>query len=111
MNVETENSKTEQLAKSISSHLDQFTPTISINKDEVEILSDLKNFLNLCKYLKTKKEFLFDYLRCISVVDYIDYLEINYHIFSKYIENYHLWSPIHQINKHIIWLHKRFIEI
>ena len=47
MNVDTENSKSEQLAKNIESHLGQFTPTISINKDEVEILPNLKSFLNI----------------------------------------------------------------
>ncbi|MQG18989.1 MAG: NADH-quinone oxidoreductase subunit C [SAR202 cluster bacterium] len=82
MNIDTENSKTEQLVKTISSHLNQFSPTISNNKDEVVIISDKKNFLNICKYLKTNKELSFDYLRCVSVVDYIDHLEINYHLFS-----------------------------
>lgn len=36
----------------------------------------------ICKTLKTNNGLFFDYLRCLSVVDYQDFLEINYHLFS-----------------------------
>ncbi len=50
--------------------------------DEV-VLNVPSNLIHpICKTLHLNTELFFDYLRCLSVVDYKDILEINYHLFS-----------------------------
>lgn len=40
------------------------------------------SLLDVCNYLKNSPELGFDYLVCLSGVDYLDYLEVVYHLAS-----------------------------
>lgn len=50
--------------------------------DEVTLTIEPNSIPDVCKVLKEDIRFGFDYLRCLCVVDYIERLEINYHLFS-----------------------------
>ena len=50
--------------------------------DEVVVSAKAEDVPEVCRLAKDAPALDFDYLRCISVVDYIDHLEVNYHLFS-----------------------------
>ena len=50
--------------------------------DEVTLTVQPTSLPDICRLLRDDPRFDFDYLRCLSVVDYEDRLEVNYHLFS-----------------------------
>ena len=50
--------------------------------DEVSVRVPPERVAKVCERMKVEPELSFDYLRCLSVVDYVDRLEVNYHLFS-----------------------------
>lgn len=50
--------------------------------DEVVVRVRPEDVPAICRRAKDLPELDFDYLRCISVVDYVEHLEVNYHLFS-----------------------------
>ena len=72
----------QKLSEILPSILNEPALEQSANIDEltVNLPSDLLH--TVCKILKTHNDTAFDYLTCLSVVDYEDILEINYHLFS-----------------------------
>ncbi len=52
------------------------------NDEFVEILVEKKDLLKTLKDLKERPEIKCDNLHCISGVDYIDYMEVVYHLYS-----------------------------
>ena len=50
--------------------------------DEVIVTAKPADVPNLCRTAKNDPRLAFDYLRCLSAVDYIDRLEVAYHLFS-----------------------------
>ena len=50
--------------------------------EEGFIIIRSNSLLDICRYLKNTPELGFDYLTCLSGVDYLDYLEVVYHLVS-----------------------------
>lgn len=50
--------------------------------DEVTVTVSPRDLLSVCRAAKDDPRLDFDYIRCVSVVDYEERLEINYHLFS-----------------------------
>lgn len=50
--------------------------------DEVTVTTDAERIPEVCRRAKEHSDLAFDYLRCISAVDYIERIEVNYHLFS-----------------------------
>ena len=50
--------------------------------DEVTVTVDPQLVPEVCRIAKDHPDLDFDYLRCISAVDYIERIEVNYHLFS-----------------------------
>ena len=55
---------------------------VGVEVDEVSLRAKLEDVAGLCVRLRGEPELDFDYLRSISVVDYVDHLEVNHHLFS-----------------------------
>ena len=55
---------------------------MGVEVDEVSVRVPADRLQRLCRRMKAEPALAFDYLRCLSVVDYIDRLEVNYHLFS-----------------------------
>ena len=62
--------------------LKNFNVDISVVGDEVVSFVEPTDILEVCRTLREHSSLKFDYLRCLSVVDYIERLEIVYHLFS-----------------------------
>ena len=50
--------------------------------DEVTLTAKPQDIPEVCRRAKEHEQLQSDYLRCLSVVDYEDRLEVNYHLFS-----------------------------
>ena len=50
--------------------------------DEVTLTVKPEDIQSICRIAKEDLRLAFNYLRCLSVVDYVDRLEVNYHLFS-----------------------------
>ena len=50
--------------------------------DEVVVTAKARDIPAICRMAKYDPSLDFDYLRCISVVDYVERLEVVYHLFS-----------------------------
>tara|TARA_Y100000590_G_scaffold464094_1_gene632628 strand:- start:33598 stop:34131 length:534 start_codon:yes stop_codon:yes gene_type:complete len=57
--------------------------TISQSIDEIVLSVPSEQIQEAAQKLRQSEEFAFDYLRCLSVVDYEEYFEIVYHIWSR----------------------------
>ena len=55
---------------------------LGVEVDEVSLRVLPDRVASICSRLKTEPELCFDYLRSLSVVDYVVRLEVNYHLFS-----------------------------
>ena len=60
---------------------EKFPGAITKATDEYIVLRS-PSLLEVCNYLKTSPDLGFDYLTCLSGVDYLDYLEVVYHLAS-----------------------------
>jgi len=72
----------EALSDLLSSALEEFEVTIGAAVDEVVVTAQPEQVPLICRLAKERPDLGFDYLRCISVVDYEERLEVNYHLFS-----------------------------
>ncbi len=57
-------------------------PADSITVDKDAIIVPTESLLAVAQYLKNIPQFEFDYLTCLTAVDYLDYFEVVYHLTS-----------------------------
>ena len=62
--------------------LSDFDLEIGAAMDEVVVTVKSEDIPAICRIAKSDPRLDFDYLRCLSVVDYIERLEVVYHLFS-----------------------------
>lgn len=63
--------------------------------DELVIKLDRERLLDFCRFAHHEEKLSFDYLRCLSGVDYTDHLEVVYHLYSmKYGSKITLKVPL-----------------
>ena len=62
--------------------LESFLPEVGAAVDEVVLTVKADQVPQVCGILRDDSRFAFDYLRCLSVVDYEDRLEVVYHLYS-----------------------------
>ena len=74
--------KGEALAALLPEVLKTFEPEIGADIDEVVVTVKPDQLLEVCRIAKEDRRLAFNYLRCLSVVDYQDRLEIVYHLYS-----------------------------
>lgn len=67
-----------EVAEKISGQL----PEAIVRYDEAEVLVKSESILEVCRFLYLTEGFDFDYLVNLTAVDYLDYLEIVYHLVS-----------------------------
>lgn len=70
------------LIKSLLPGLEEKFPGSVMKAEEGFIIVRSNSLLDICRYLKNTPELGFDYLTCLSGVDYLDYLEVVYHLVS-----------------------------
>ena len=70
------------LSSALATHMQDIDIRIDVALDEVVLSIGSENIIDVCRRAKEDPGLAFDYLRSISVVDYIEYLEVNYHLFS-----------------------------
>jgi len=75
------NSKS-SLSDLVAELLSGFDIEIEISMDEILVKSDHENVVPIAKIVKFDPRLDFNYLRCLSAVDYKDRIEIVYHFFS-----------------------------
>jgi NADH-quinone oxidoreductase subunit C len=73
---------TQKLSELLPSILHEPALEYGTKIDELTVKIPSKLIRPICKTLKSHSDTVFDYLRCLSVVDYENLLEINYHLFS-----------------------------
>ena len=75
-----------ELAKALSDLLPgvlkEFDVEIGAALDEVVVRVKPEDVPSVCRILMDNPELDFNYLRCLSVVDYVERLEVVYHLFS-----------------------------
>ncbi len=72
-----------QALKALLTQLLQPLPVeIGESLDEVVIKSPPQDVLEVCRRCKEEPQLDLDYLRCLSVVDYKDHLQVVYHLYS-----------------------------
>ena len=72
----------EALSNALPDVLKEFEIEIGAAVDEVIVTVRSEDVPGVCGTLKDSPDFAFNYLRCISVVDYVERLEVVYHLFS-----------------------------
>ena len=72
----------EALAKLLTLALGEYEVEIGAAVDEVVVVARPDQVPDISRLVKESAELSFDYLRCITVVDYEERLEVNYHLFS-----------------------------
>ena len=70
------------LKELLPSILEGFDLEIGAAVDEVVVTLKPTDLPAACRVFKEHPELDFDYLRCLCVVDYVERLEVNYHLFS-----------------------------
>ena len=60
-----------------------FSPEVSAMLDEVVISVAREHLIAACQALRGTPDLGFDYLRCLSVVDFEESLEVVYHLWSR----------------------------
>jgi NADH-quinone oxidoreductase subunit C len=74
---------TKQLAGSeVAKKIEEQLPGAIIEHDNSAILVDSNSILEVCRYLNQTAGLDFDYLVNLTGVDYLDYLEVVYHLAS-----------------------------
>jgi len=73
----------EALIALLPGSLASFEPEITSALDEVLVNVSAERLLALCAVLKEDPSLSFDYLRCLSVVDYETKLQVVYHLWSR----------------------------
>ena len=68
--------------------VEEFIPKEGSYKGDILTLIVPKaTILDLCKELKNNSEYSFDYLMCLSGVDYKDHFEVVYHLYSMRLKH------------------------
>jgi NADH-quinone oxidoreductase subunit C len=62
--------------------LSSFSPQVSTALDEVVVTVGREHLVGACRALKEDPRLAFDFLRCLSVVDYRDRFEVVCHLWS-----------------------------
>jgi NADH-quinone oxidoreductase subunit C len=70
------------LNKEVAAKLAQTLPDIKVTPEEYGLVVKPDALLKLATHLKSDPSFDFDYLMCLSAVDYLDYFEVVYHLLS-----------------------------
>ena len=70
------------LSAILSEVLGSFDVEIGVALDEVVVVAKADDIPDVCRLAKEDPRLDFDYLRCLSVVDYEERLEVVYHLFS-----------------------------
>jgi len=68
----------QELAQRIAEHV----PDAIMEADEAAVIVQSQTLFEVMRFLKESTEFEFDYLVSITAVDYVDYLEVVYHLVS-----------------------------
>ncbi|MCL6649993.1 MAG: NADH-quinone oxidoreductase subunit C [Chloroflexi bacterium] len=55
---------------------------VTVLLDEAVVLVPPERVAEIARTLRDDPALAFDYLRCLSAVDYVDYMEVVYHLFS-----------------------------
>ena len=74
--------KEKALLPVLTEALAPFQPRFSEALDELVVTIEPQHLVEACRLLKEDDRFTLDYLRCLSVVDYRDSLEVVYHLWS-----------------------------
>ena len=75
-------SRGEALSALLPQVLTDFDVEIGAAVDEVTVVAPPSDIPSICALAREDSRLDFDYLRCISAVDYVDRLEVVYHLFS-----------------------------
>ena len=62
--------------------LSQFQVTLGATLDLVEVEVETRDLQEVCRALKDDPRLAFNYLLCLSVVDYTEHLQVVYHLYS-----------------------------
>ena len=68
--------------KEVAAKLEQQFLSSIIESDEDSLLVKSESLFDIISFLKTTPEFEFNFLSCITAVDYFDYFEVVYHLTS-----------------------------
>ena len=66
----------------LPSKISEFHPEVGETADMVEAVVKSDDIVALCRKLKGEADLEFDYLLCLCVVDYVEHLQIVYHLYS-----------------------------
>lgn len=72
----------ESLSQALPSIYGGMQAEIGAAVDEVTVTVEARQVSDTCRTAKEHPDLDFDYLRCISAVDYVERIEIDYHVFS-----------------------------
>ena len=72
----------ESLSNMLPSVYGEIPIEIGAAVDEVTVTVDADRVPEVCRIAKEHPDLDFDYLRCISAVDYVERIEVSYHLFS-----------------------------
>ncbi len=81
--------KGQALASLLEQTLKEFQPEMGAAVDEVVVTVEPERIVDVGRRLRDDPETACDYLRCLSVVDYEDRLQVVYHLYSLE-KNHHL---------------------
>jgi len=70
------------LEQTVPGLLSSYEIEIGRSSDTLALIIDPKDLLGIFNILKHDSQTYFDFLVCISVVDYIEYIQIVYHLLS-----------------------------
>ena len=74
--------KGEALSKLLPEVLREFDVEMGAAVDEVVVTVRPDDLLAVCRLVRSDPRLDFDYLRCLSAVDYVERIEVVYHLFS-----------------------------
>ena len=72
----------ESLSEILARVFAEFDAEVGAAVDEVTLTAQPGDVPAVCRIARQHPEIDCDYLRCVSVVDYVERLEVNYHLFS-----------------------------
>ncbi len=67
----------------LSDHDAEIARTVNL----VSVVVDSNEILSVCRLLKTDPTLRFDFLTCLCVVDYSDYMQVVYHLYSTFFHH------------------------
>jgi NADH-quinone oxidoreductase subunit C len=70
------------LERTVPTILSSFNHEPGVSFDIFALIIKPEDILSVCKTLKEDTQTAFDYLVCISVVDYLEYIQVVYHLMS-----------------------------